>query len=442
MAADIQEIVGKRGNIDGVEGCVTASRGRRKLSPDPACLLQTTKVDNLPQQQGLGNIETDLVYCKWWLWVVSIFLESMATLWLKDLVAVLSDLLVFVFYHGKALQTPYDVLLDYWCLCYRATSAVKVPVLALSTLAGVLSIAKHKFVDQERISSNWILADICLDYMLKDEKHLTINNNEVFRPRDLCSDTKLVEKLQKELFSDYISQLTEMEQFRTHALFRDERVDDQARIFSLLSTISGLEPIKRVMVCWHKFATTRKYIGFMTYVSSCFDGYFSFYEIFKGAVVKVAKITSSRDTYCLAESDLEQIVHRFISHKIGNKEREGNMRTQPKMVVTGFTAIKRNISNFEEYTVTESSNRWHEELQGRTRMNLLLACRDSTTRSEERLVYAKYQDAVMEPMLVVMAKSSFRNEGSRFVFDRGKSIRKMVVTGSNREDSDQKLVCP
>lgn len=43
-------------DIGGAAGCANASKGQRKLAPDPFCLLQRTKVGNLPQHRRLENL--------------------------------------------------------------------------------------------------------------------------------------------------------------------------------------------------------------------------------------------------------------------------------------------------------------------------------------------------------------------------------------------------
>lgn len=108
----------------------------------------------------------------------------MATLWLKDLVAALRDSLFFVSDRDKANQTSYDVLSAYWCMCYYANPAVKVLVLALSTLGCILSVVKHKAAYFRLLNINLLIKSEkrLLYYMLRDEERVKINNNEVVRP--------------------------------------------------------------------------------------------------------------------------------------------------------------------------------------------------------------------------------------------------------------------
>ncbi|KAI3854100.1 hypothetical protein MKW92_019094, partial [Papaver armeniacum] len=71
---------------------------------------------------------------------------------------------------------------------------------------------------------------------------------------------------------------------------------------------------------------------------------------------------------------------------------------------------------------TTNTKQLGQKLLGKLRRIWLLACRDSTTRPDKKLVCAEYQDTVTESMLIDIPKSGIRNEDLGFVFDRGKVV--------------------
>ncbi|KAJ1407625.1 Winged helix-like DNA-binding domain superfamily [Sesbania bispinosa] len=95
-----------------------------------------------------------------------------------------------------------------------------------------------------RKASNWILEDSCPDYMLKAEECLKREKDRVAHYLHSSSEPKLLEKVQHELLSVYANQLLEKEHSGCHALLRDDKVEDLARMFRLFSKIPrGLDPV-------------------------------------------------------------------------------------------------------------------------------------------------------------------------------------------------------
>merc|ERR1711915_491524 len=61
------------------------------------------------------------------------------------------------------------------------------------------------------------------------------------------SESKLLEKVQNELLSQYESQLLEKEHSGCHALLRDDKVDDLSRMYRLFCRIlKGLDPVAQI----------------------------------------------------------------------------------------------------------------------------------------------------------------------------------------------------
>ncbi|ONK61571.1 uncharacterized protein A4U43_C08F31360 [Asparagus officinalis] len=95
-----------------------------------------------------------------------------------------------------------------------------------------------------RKASNWILEDSCPDYMLKAEECLKREKDRVAHYLHSSSEPKLLEKVQHELLSVYLTQLLEKEHSGCNSLLRDDKVDDLSRMYRLFCRIPhGLEPI-------------------------------------------------------------------------------------------------------------------------------------------------------------------------------------------------------
>ncbi|KAL3641974.1 Cullin-1 [Castilleja foliolosa] len=98
-----------------------------------------------------------------------------------------------------------------------------------------------------RKASNWILEDSCPDYMLKAEECLRREKDRVAHYLHSSSETKLLEKVQHELLTVYVTQLLEKEHSGCHALLRDDKVEDLSRMYRLFSKIPrGLEPVANI----------------------------------------------------------------------------------------------------------------------------------------------------------------------------------------------------
>jgi len=98
-----------------------------------------------------------------------------------------------------------------------------------------------------RKAASWILEDSCPDYMLKAEECLKREKERVSHYLHSSSETKLLEKVQNELLSQYESQLLEKEHSGCHALLRDDKVDDLSRMYRLFCRIpKGLEPVAQI----------------------------------------------------------------------------------------------------------------------------------------------------------------------------------------------------
>ncbi|KAL3634597.1 Cullin-1 [Castilleja foliolosa] len=98
-----------------------------------------------------------------------------------------------------------------------------------------------------RKASNWILEDSCPDYMLKAEECLKREKDRVAHYLHSSSETKLLEKVQHELLTVYVTQLLEKEHSGCHALLRDDKVEDLSRMYRLFSKIPrGLEPVANI----------------------------------------------------------------------------------------------------------------------------------------------------------------------------------------------------
>ncbi|KAL3634599.1 Cullin-1 [Castilleja foliolosa] len=98
-----------------------------------------------------------------------------------------------------------------------------------------------------RKASNWILEDSCPDYMLKAEECLRREKDRVAHYLHSSSEIKLLEKVQHELLTVYVTQLLEKEHSGCHALLRDDKVEDLSRMYRLFSKIPrGLEPVANI----------------------------------------------------------------------------------------------------------------------------------------------------------------------------------------------------
>uniref|UniRef100_A0A2P2KIJ1 Cullin-1 n=3 Tax=Rhizophora mucronata TaxID=61149 RepID=A0A2P2KIJ1_RHIMU len=98
-----------------------------------------------------------------------------------------------------------------------------------------------------RKASNWILYDSCPDYMLKAEECLKKERDRASHYLYLCSEPKLVEKVQNELLVIYANQLLEKEHSGCRALLRDDKVEDLSRMYRLYRDIpKGLEPVATI----------------------------------------------------------------------------------------------------------------------------------------------------------------------------------------------------
>jgi cullin 1 len=98
-------------------------------------------------------------------------------------------------------------------------------------------------------ASNWILDDSCPDYMLKAEECLKREKERVAPYLHSSSETKLLEKVQRELLSVCATQLLKEEYSGCHALLRDDKVENLSRMYGLFCKIPrGLEPVANIHV--------------------------------------------------------------------------------------------------------------------------------------------------------------------------------------------------
>ncbi|KAI3925460.1 hypothetical protein MKW98_013931 [Papaver atlanticum] len=72
-----------------------------------------------------------------------------------------------------------------------------------------------------------------------------------------------------------------------------------------------------------------------------------------------------------------------------------------------------------KHTGEANVNRKYKGLHGKPGRTSLLACGDSKTSADQKLACSKYQDAVVELMIIY----GISNDGLGFVFDRGKPAR-------------------
>eukprot|EP00245_Coleochaete_scutata_P004099 TRINITY_DN16351_c0_g1_i1.p1 TRINITY_DN16351_c0_g1~~TRINITY_DN16351_c0_g1_i1.p1 ORF type:complete len:743 (+),score=208.68 TRINITY_DN16351_c0_g1_i1:174-2402(+) len=95
-----------------------------------------------------------------------------------------------------------------------------------------------------RKAASWIQEDSCPDYMLKAEECLKREKERVGHYLHASSETKLLEKVQHELLTNYEMQLLEKEHSGCHALLRDDKVEDLSRMYRLFHRVpKGLEPM-------------------------------------------------------------------------------------------------------------------------------------------------------------------------------------------------------
>ncbi|KAM4126811.1 hypothetical protein ACJW30_02G042300 [Castanea mollissima] len=87
-------------------------------------------------------------------------------------------------------------------------------------------------------ASSWILEDSCPDYMLKAEKCLRREKDGVSLYLHSSTEAKLLEKIQHEFLSVYVTQLLEKDNSQCHALVRDDKVEDLSRMSELLFYLS------------------------------------------------------------------------------------------------------------------------------------------------------------------------------------------------------------
>ncbi|KAL4642899.1 hypothetical protein ACB092_02G052800 [Castanea dentata] len=87
-------------------------------------------------------------------------------------------------------------------------------------------------------ASIWILEDSCPDYMLKAEKCLRREKDGVSLYLHSSTEAKLLEKIQHEFLSVYVTQLLEKDNSQCHALVRDDKVEDLSRMSGLLFYLS------------------------------------------------------------------------------------------------------------------------------------------------------------------------------------------------------------
>ncbi|EFJ25647.1 hypothetical protein SELMODRAFT_173394 [Selaginella moellendorffii] len=98
-----------------------------------------------------------------------------------------------------------------------------------------------------RKAASWIEEDSCPDYMLKAEECLKREKERVGHYLHSSSESKLLEKVQQELLSQYEQQLLEKEHSGCHALLRDDKVEDLSRMYRLFCRIpKGLEPVAAI----------------------------------------------------------------------------------------------------------------------------------------------------------------------------------------------------
>lgn len=95
-----------------------------------------------------------------------------------------------------------------------------------------------------RKAGSWILNDSCPEYMIKAEECLKKERDRAVCYFHMCSESKLIEKVQHELLVVHRNQLLENEQSGCRALIIEEKFDDLSRIFRLYDEIpTGLEPV-------------------------------------------------------------------------------------------------------------------------------------------------------------------------------------------------------
>ncbi|KAK1385178.1 Cullin-1 [Heracleum sosnowskyi] len=105
-------------------------------------------------------------------------------------------------------------------------------------------VLKYSSSYYSRKASKWIAEDSCPDYMLKVEECLKKEKERVSHYLHSSTESKLLERVQRELLVVHCSQLLEKEDSGCRVLLQDDKVEDLSRMFRLYSNIpNGLEPV-------------------------------------------------------------------------------------------------------------------------------------------------------------------------------------------------------
>ncbi|KAF6139115.1 hypothetical protein GIB67_009958 [Kingdonia uniflora] len=218
-----------------------------------------------------------------------------------------------------------------------------------------------------RNASNWILEDSCPDYMLKAEECLKKEKDRVSHYLHSSSEIKLLEKVQHELLSVYVSQLLEKEHSGCHVLLRDDKVEDLSRMFRLFSKIpQGLDPVSNTFkqhvtaegsalvkqaedAASNKKADKRDVVGlqeqmfvrkiielhdkYMTYVNDCFLNHSLFHKALKEAFeVFCNKGVAGSSSAELLASFCDNILKKGGSEKLSDEAIEETLEKVVKLL--------------------------------------------------------------------------------------------------------------
>ncbi|KAI9105185.1 hypothetical protein K1719_022714 [Acacia pycnantha] len=199
-------------------------------------------------------------------------------------------------------------------------------------------------------ASNWILEDSCPDYMLKAEECLKREKQRIAHYLHSSSVPKLLKKVQHELLSVYANQLLENEHSGSHALLRDDEVEDLSRMFRLFSEIpQGLDLVSSAFkqhvttegmalvklaedAASNKKAEQRDTVGlqekvfvrkviklhdkYLAHVNKCFQNHTLFHKAFEEAFV----VFCNKDVAGKSNAELLATFCDYILNKGGSQE--------------------------------------------------------------------------------------------------------------------------
>ncbi len=86
-------------------------------------------------------------------------------------------------------------------------------------------------------SQDYIVKNTCPDYLMKAEQRLKEEEERLARYLDSSTESKLISIVQKELISDKAKVLVDMENSGCIAMFKDEKLDDLKRMYSLFKGV-------------------------------------------------------------------------------------------------------------------------------------------------------------------------------------------------------------